>query len=248
MDYYTQFVFFCHAGSPFSNWYASAFQGPGVDGNLVTFETNEHYVMYQKAVLFKDYITANAVLGNASPGAAKALGREVRNFKIDVWQNNCMRIVTDGLVLKFSQNDELRKLFIATGDRIFVETSPGNNIWGIGLDESTARKRNPDQWPGKNQLGRCLVDARARVKQVGFGDVWQASPLAGRPSAEDRFGGPQPDRVSLFGSVGQKLDELDLNRQREEARVIERAFFESEREAWAVERATLLAQTRFAIV
>ena len=151
----SNFLFFFRAQSPFSNWYPSEFSE---DGN--TFMNNEQYMMYQKAMLFGDTAIADKILKNGNPKTVKSLGRKVRNFDQNEWDKHSMNIVTRGLVLKFGQDERLLKIMLGTGNKVFVEASPYDKIWGIGLDKTSAMKMSPKHWPGKNQLGTCLMEAR----------------------------------------------------------------------------------------
>lgn len=140
---------------PFSNWYRSNFE---LDG--IRFNTNEQYMMYKKAMLFNDTVTANAVLKSNNPKECKALGRKVSGFDNVWWQDNCIEIVFRGAHAKFSQNKKLYNMLMNTGDTMLVEASPFDKIWGIGLDEDQAKKTSPDDWPGTNWLGIVLTDLR----------------------------------------------------------------------------------------
>ena len=61
--------------SCFSQWYEAPFVVEGL-----RYPTAEHFMMAEKASLFGDHATRDQVLRSASPGAAKALGRQVRGF------------------------------------------------------------------------------------------------------------------------------------------------------------------------
>lgn len=53
-----------------------------VGGRL--YPTAEHWMMAEKARLFVDQLAAEAILAAATPKAAQAMGRKVKNFDHDV--------------------------------------------------------------------------------------------------------------------------------------------------------------------
>ena len=83
----------------------------------------------------------------------KKLGREVANYDDEVWKEKRVPVVSVGNREKYNQNPDLKAILMATGDSIMVEASPWDKIWGIGLDEATAKKTPPEKWPGLNLLG-----------------------------------------------------------------------------------------------
>jgi len=139
----------------FSQWFPSPFQERGS-----RFLTAEHYMMYQKAKLFDDSDAMSQVLKSVDPGKAKAIGRTVRGFDQAVWEQHRMGIAVSGNVAKFSSNSEMKKFLIGTGDRILVEASPVDRIWGIGLDEKNPLSADPSKWRGDNLLGFALMETR----------------------------------------------------------------------------------------
>ena len=141
-----------------SNWYKCSFK----DENNQYCST-EQYMMYQKAVLFEDTVKASEILECSDPKTAKNLGRLVKNFNTDKWEDKACHIVYKGCLLKFSQNPELKKFLISTGKRMLVEASPYDKIWGIGLCETDAKIIPIEQWPGKNWLGKCLMKVRNKL-------------------------------------------------------------------------------------
>ena len=74
-----------------------------------------------------------------------------------------MAIVIEGNIHKFSKNEELGSFLKGTKDRILVETSPVDNIWGIGLASYDPGVYNPNLWKGKNLLGFALMDVREEL-------------------------------------------------------------------------------------
>ena len=132
-----------------------------VDG--VRYDTAEHWMMWSKAVLFGDTATAGRILVARHPGDVKKLGREVRGFDETVWKRERFGIVVAGSVAKFGQRDDLREYLIGTGDRILVEASPLDRIWGIGLSAQDASADEPALWRGLNLLGFALMRARTTL-------------------------------------------------------------------------------------
>ena len=117
-------------------------------------------MMYRKAKLFGDDFLAYKMLEIHDPRMLKQLGREVRNFKPEVWDIHKLSIVTLGNIFKFSQNADLKGLLLATKGRLLVEASPYDSVWGIGLAEKDAKATPQNQWPGQNLLGIALMEAR----------------------------------------------------------------------------------------
>ena len=109
-----------------SQWHQSGFQLKDA-----YYPTAEHWMMAEKARLFDDKDSLRSILAVHDPKAAKALGRKVKNFDGAVWQANARRIVTEGNLAKFSQNEHLRTFLLGTDDMVLVEASPLDRIWGI---------------------------------------------------------------------------------------------------------------------
>lgn len=143
-----------------SQWWPAAFT---IDGR--EYATAEHWMMWSKAMLFGDAEVAAQVLAAGDPKAAKALGRRVRGFDDAVWEDRRYAIVVAGSVAKFGQNPDLKRFLLGTGDRVLVEASPLDRIWGIGLAASDPRAADPEQWQGLNLLGQALMDARRILQE-----------------------------------------------------------------------------------
>lgn len=142
----------------FSQWWPSAFNVDGIE-----YPTAEHYMMAEKARLFGDEVTRKEILAVKDPNAARQLGRNVNGFEEDVWIDSRLPIVVRGSYEKFTQNAELRRFLLQTGNKVLVEASPMDRIWGIGLRSNDTRARNPELWPGLNLLGFALMEVRQRL-------------------------------------------------------------------------------------
>ena len=144
----------------FSQWWPARFTVQGV-----TYKTAEHYMMAAKARLFDDGDALQRILAAPDPGSAKRLGRGVRGFDEQRWNQERFAIVTQANVEKFGQNPPLRGFLLDTGDRVLVEASPMDRIWGIGMAESDPRVLFPRQWDGLNLLGFALMEARSILRR-----------------------------------------------------------------------------------
>jgi ribA/ribD-fused uncharacterized protein len=142
-----------------SQWWPAEFT---VDG--VTYPTAEHFMMAAKALLFGDAETAARITAAPQPGAAKALGRQVRGFDEQRWASHRFDLVVAGNLAKFGQHPDLRAFLAATGSRVLVESSPQDRIWGTGLAASDQHAQSPEHWPGLNLLGFALMEVRHRLR------------------------------------------------------------------------------------
>lgn len=147
-----------------SQWWPAPFT---VDGR--TYATAEHWMMWHKATLFGDDQVAERVLDAAHPHRAKALGRQVRGFDEATWAARRHDIVVAGSVAKFGQHEELGRFLLGTGERVLVEASPVDRVWGIGLAADDPRAADPARWRGANLLGFALMEARAALRADAAG-------------------------------------------------------------------------------
>ena len=145
-------------GMHFSQWYPSEFIIQDIN-----FITAEHYMMWSKAILFNDKEIASQILKSETPDEARWLGRQVKNFNQNIWQENCKRIVYEGSYAKFTQNQELLGVLKATIGTKIVEASPEDFIWGIGMDEEEAKITPESNWRGTNWLGEILTELRENL-------------------------------------------------------------------------------------
>lgn len=120
-------------------------------------------MMAAKARLFNDQAILQEILNADNPSLAKSLGRKVKGFVRETWNEQCVSIVIAGNLAKFSQYSELADFLLATGDRVLVEASPVDKIWGIDLAEDAPNIANPLTWCGKNLLGFALMAVREQL-------------------------------------------------------------------------------------
>jgi ribA/ribD-fused uncharacterized protein len=145
-----------------SQWWPCAFT---VDG--VRYASAEHWMMAAKARLFEDGASRAAILAAPTPAQAKGLGRLVRDFDDRRWAAARVDLVVEGNVAKFGQDPGLCAYLLGTGQRVLVEASPRDRVWGIGLGASDERATDPARWRGENLLGFALMEARDRLASRG---------------------------------------------------------------------------------
>jgi ribA/ribD-fused uncharacterized protein len=87
----------------------------------------------------------------------------VRGFDQATWEAHRFGIVVDGGTAKLGQNPELREYLLATDDKVLVEASPRDRVWGIGLAAGNERAQDPASWRGLNLLGFALMHARSAL-------------------------------------------------------------------------------------
>ncbi|MGW7053252.1 NADAR family protein [Streptomyces sp. NPDC054887] len=125
-----------------------------------TYRSAEHYMMAHKAWLFDDPDSAARILAAGHPAEAKSLGRRITGFDERTWREHRYGIVVRGSIAKFGQHQDLRTYLLGTRERVLVEASPLDRVWGIGLAADDACAASPTTWRGLNLLGFALMDAR----------------------------------------------------------------------------------------
>ena len=60
-------------------------------------------------------------------------------------------------------NENLKQFLYSTHERVLVEASPVDKIWGIGLAANHEHVQNPLLWDGLNLLGFALMDVRKQL-------------------------------------------------------------------------------------
>lgn len=145
-------------GSIFSNFHPCR-----LNYNRIVFSNSEQAFMYAKAIIFKDLGIAQQIIEQPNPKEAKALGRQVKNFDKEVWDSICLDKMIEVLKCKFTQNESLKKQLLEIGSRMFVEGSPFDTIYGVGLHWTSKEILNENNWKGKNLLGIALKEVQKYI-------------------------------------------------------------------------------------
>jgi ribA/ribD-fused uncharacterized protein len=155
----------------FSNFFISFFT---LDGQ--TWPTVEHYFQASKFpstpyvevikaanTPYKAFILAQQikkggyigkwVLNKTDNRTLNTLIDENNHFSLrSDWEEVKLQVMEEAVYAKFSQNQNLKKLLLSTGDEEIVENSPRDSFWGVGKDGK-----------GHNHLGKILMKVRARL-------------------------------------------------------------------------------------
>lgn len=144
---YFSFGFKKGKGNSQTAFLSNFFQSP-FEKNGVFFPTVEHFFQSEK---FTEIETKNLVISADSPALAKKLGKSYA-INIDEWEQRRDQVMMTGLELKFTQNEDLRQMLLATGDSKLVEDSKSDKYWG-GTGHNS-----------KNTLGKMLMRLRQSLQ------------------------------------------------------------------------------------
>lgn len=151
-------------GGVLSQWYPCVFTKElTAFGKPYTFNCAEQYMMAAKAIMFDDFGALLKILNpKSTPREQKALGRTVTGFDEKKWNASAKDVVFRGNMAKFSADETLKKYLLDTGDKILVEGSPHDKIWGVGVSFDNPAIIDPANWNGTNWLGLTLMVVRDR--------------------------------------------------------------------------------------
>lgn len=143
-----------------SNWYMRNFKIKSI-----TFNCGEQAMMYSKAMLFGDHNVAQEILDAKHPWEHKRLGKKVKGFVQEVWDDRCVPIVRTVSFHRCSQHKDIKDLLIAARGTTIVEASGTDRLWGVGFTENDPRIHQRELW-GKNLLGFIHMDNCERLYQL----------------------------------------------------------------------------------
>jgi ribA/ribD-fused uncharacterized protein len=131
----------------------------------LTFPTTEHAFMWAKAEFFGDQQAKLKILQTDNPKEAQNIGREVKNYDDTKWNAVRYQIMYDINLIKYQQNPQLAKCLLSTGMKTLVEANGKPDlIWSCGLYANDPRIEDSSKWPGKNLLGKVLMEIREKLR------------------------------------------------------------------------------------
>ena len=119
-----------------------------------TYFCNEQWYVMNKCEDFHDEI-----MSATTPAEVKRLGRKCKMR--ENWDNIKISVMRVGLNAKFTQNPDLKKKLLDTGNSILEEGNQwGDFYWGCNLDT-----KKGEIGKGKNHLGRLLMKLREELRK-----------------------------------------------------------------------------------
>lgn len=155
-----KYIFFW--GGIFSNWQSCIFDAE-YEGETYRFFNTEQYFMFVKAKTFGDEEIAKRILKEGeNPKVAKALGRQVKNYDNNVWNEKRYQVMVDANLYKYKASPVCREELLNPKyeGKHFCEASTKDFIWGVGLGENDPLIDDEKNWLGDNLLGKVLDEVR----------------------------------------------------------------------------------------
>ena len=76
------------------------------------------------------------------------------------------KIMTDILLAKFTSKNNFKNEMMKYKNYQFVEASPVDRIWGIGLHEDNELIKDETNWRGQNLLGKALTKVCNQINNM----------------------------------------------------------------------------------
>jgi ribA/ribD-fused uncharacterized protein len=166
--YPREYIFFLDENDDYG-WLCNFFELPFTIDEI-TFLTNEHFYVWSKWKMFDstNIELKQQIIEAPTGNAVKKLGSKIKNSDATRWDLEKVRIMKEGITAKFEQNEMYKKLLIDTGNKIIIETSPGDKFWGIGCSEENAFQLSKEEFnrylKERNFLGKVLMEVREQFK------------------------------------------------------------------------------------
>jgi ribA/ribD-fused uncharacterized protein len=93
-----------------------------------------------------------------------AYGKKIKNMDEAAWAEKSEEVMRTALKAKFMQHPDVRTKLLSTGERPIGEADPRDKEWSIGTGADTAKAKFPAKWPGKNKVGKLLMELRTELR------------------------------------------------------------------------------------
>ncbi|KAK1756394.1 hypothetical protein QBC47DRAFT_379862 [Echria macrotheca] len=139
------------------------------------FHSVEQFMRYCEARMFTYIERQRQVMQvmkvmQSTDGKTNKLDKKMADFYAEHWSSKSLEeVAVVGNMAKFGQNPELKRKLLGTRDRMLVQTSSTDHVWGIGFKEKDAMQ-NQVHW-GENKVGKALMFVRKRLREQEEEDV-----------------------------------------------------------------------------
>lgn len=151
-------IFFQGEESPFSNFHPCMI----ADNNGQIFFNAEQLFQYRRAKSHGKFSIAAKMLKTRNNAELLRLAKKIQPS--NEWRSEEEGIMADILMLKFTQNKDLGKALINTGNRQLHEAT-GNRKWAVGY-EISSKGLTENEWRGGDLLGQLLENTREAIRAV----------------------------------------------------------------------------------
>lgn len=153
--------------SPFSNYHRCFFRvsEKGRQDKPRCFTSSKQFIMYRRAVDSGMTDLAEEIMKQRDLSRVKEFSALMRKKTGGRCTELDFEEIKRGLMAKFTQNDDLRKMLLFTGNSIIAECSGKEKIWGIGLRFTNDRALDVRNWKGTNKTGTMLMAIRAKIRE-----------------------------------------------------------------------------------
>lgn len=148
------YIFFHGHDCVLSNFYNHRIVWEGKE-----FCNGEQLLVYMKCDLFgggDDLL--RQVLGCGNALHARAIGRTVSGYSVEVWNKWKRGFMVEVLRARFVGDFAKHLLRYSSGE--FVSADIHDRIWGIGMSMYDYQVTDSSSWRGKNLLGSCMTQVR----------------------------------------------------------------------------------------
>ena len=144
---------------PLSNFYKCTFTYHGQ-----TYTSTEQFIQITKASLFPGNDELIKQMTNQhDPLKLKNLGQKVSNFNKKTWSESAEGLLYGGLKQKFIENDDCLDFLDSTGNKLIVEASPTDRLFGIGRPITFQGLEDTTTHQGTNIQGHMLMNIRQEL-------------------------------------------------------------------------------------
>ena len=172
-----------------SNYQKTKFWPDADEAPMMYFTSTEQAFMYYKAIFFKDDEIANLILNTDNPDRCRKLGRSIKGYNDKEWDKVRYEVFYKYNLMKYTQDEKLQKMLLDPkfDGKVFVEASPYDKIWGIGIGEEVENIEDLEYKWGRNLLGKIITNIRNRIKQNKIYDsTWNIYDYWGHNDATDK--------------------------------------------------------------